>query len=168
MAENVTTTTASTTGSSGMPLHKSASQASLALDGATVATVVHTVAGGGGGVDGLNGGILADDDNAAMAINGSDAITERIRKTSQFLSVVDQELRHLSITEVSETEDEEQLKSVSNIKFLIEVQFWAKTFSNLIQEFEEEELNEASFCCKDKTKDPGTMFKRKSVVFSLA
>ena len=97
MAENMTAA-ATTTGSSGMPLHQSASQASLTLDGATVATV----AGGGGG---LNGGILADDN--AAAINASDAITERIRKSSQFLSVVDQELRHLSITEVSETEDEE-------------------------------------------------------------
>jgi len=98
MAENMTAAATTTTGSSGMPLHQSASQASLTLDGATVATV----AGGGGG---LNGGILADDN--AAAINASDAITERIRKTSQFLSVVDQELRHLSITEVSETEDEE-------------------------------------------------------------
>ena len=157
MAENMTTA-ATTTGSSGMPLHPSASQASLTLDGATVATV----AGG----DGLNGGILID--NNAVANNASDAITEKIRKTSQFLSVVDQELRHLSITEVSETEDEEQLKSVSNIKFLIEVQFWAKTFSNLIQEFEEEEFRETSFCGKDKIKDPETIFKKKSVVFSLA
>ena len=156
MAENVTAAT--TTGSSGMPLHQSASQASLTLDGATVATV----AGG----DGLNGGII-DVDNAA-ANNASDAITEKIRKTSQFLSVVDQELRHLSITEVSETEDEEQLKSVSNINFLIEVQFWAKTFSNLIQEFEEEEFKETSFCSKDKIKDPENIFKKKSVVFSLA
>ena len=97
MAENMTTA-ATTTGSSGMPLHPSASQASLTLDGATVATV----AGGG---EGLNGGILIDDNAAAK--NASDAITEKIRKTSQFLSVVDQELRHLSITEVSETEDEE-------------------------------------------------------------
>ena len=157
MAENMTTA-AATTGSSGMSLHQSASQASLTLDGATVATV----AGG----DGLNGGILIDDNAAAN--NASDAITEKIRKTSQFLSVVDQELRHLSITEVSETEDEEQLKSVSNIKFLIEVQFWAKTFSNLIQEFEEEEFKETSFCSKDKIKDPETIFKKKSVVFSLA
>ena len=157
MAENMTTA-AATTGSSGMPLHQSASQASLTLDGATVATV----AGG----EGLNGGILIDDNAAAN--NASDAITEKIRKTSQFLSVVDQELRHLSITEVSETEDEEQLKSVSNIKFLIEVQFWAKTFSNLIQEFEEEEFKETSFCSKDKIKDPETIFKKKSVVFSLA
>lgn len=157
MAENMTAATA--TGSSGMPLHPSASQASLTLDGATVATV----AGGG---EGLNGGILIDDN--AVANNASDAITEKIRKTSQFLSVVDQELRHLSITEVSETEDEEQLKSVSNIKFLIEVQFWAKTFSNLIQEFEEEEFKETSFCSKDKIKDPETIFKKKSVVFSLA
>ena len=157
MAENMTAA-ATTTGSSGMPLHPSASQASLTLDGATVATV----AGG----DGLNGGILID--NNAVANNASDAITEKIRKTSQFLSVVDQELRHLSITEVSETEDEEQLKSVSNIKFLIEVQFWAKTFSNLIQEFEEEEFRETSFCGKDKIKDPETIFKKKSVVFSLA
>ena len=155
-AENMTAAT--TTGSSGMPLHQSASQASLTLDGATVATV----AGG----DGLNGGILIDDNAAAN--NASDAITEKIRKTSQFLSVVDQELRHLSITEVSETEDEEQLKSVSNINFLIEVQFWAKTFSNLIQEFEEEEFKETSFCSKDKIKDPETIFKKKSVVFSLA
>ena len=93
MAENMT----AATGSSGMPLHPSASQASLTLDGATVATV----AGG----DGLNGGNLVDDNAAAN--NPNDAITERIRKTSQFLSVVDQELRHLSITEVSETEDEE-------------------------------------------------------------
>ena len=157
MAENMTTA-AATTGSSGMSLHPSASQASLTLDGATVATV----AGG----EGLNGGILIDDNAAAN--NASDAITEKIRKTSQFLSVVDQELRHLSITEVSETEDEEQLKSVSNIKFLIEVQFWAKTFSNLIQEFEEEEFKETSFCSKDKIKDPETIFKKKSVVFSLA
>ena len=157
MAENMTAN-ATTTGSSGMPLHQSASQASLTLDGATVATV----AGG----EGLNGGILIDDN--AVANNASDAITEKIRKTSQFLSVVDQELRHLSITEVSETEDEEQLKSVSNIKFLIEVQFWAKTFSNLIQEFEEEEFKETSFCSKDKIKDPETIFKKKSVVFSLA
>ena len=156
MAENMTAT-ATTTGSSGMPLHQSPSQASLTLD-------VATVAGGG---DGLNGGILVDD-NAAAVNNSNDAITERIRKTSQFLSVVDQELRHLSITEVSETEDEEQLKSVSNIKFLIEVQFWAKTFSNLIQEFEEEEFKETSFCSKDKIKDPETIFKKKSVVFSLA
>ena len=96
MAENMTAA-ATTTGSSGMSLHPSASQASLTLDGATVATV----AGG----DGLNGGILIDDN--AVANNASDAITEKIRKTSQFLSVVDQELRHLSITEVSETEDEE-------------------------------------------------------------
>jgi hypothetical protein len=96
MAENMTAA-ATTTGSSGMPLHQSASQASLTLDGATDATV----AGG----DGLIGGIVADDN--APANNASDAITERIRKTSQFLSVVDQELRHLSITEVSETEDEE-------------------------------------------------------------
>lgn len=155
-AENMTAAT--TTGSSGMPLHQSASQASLTLDGATVATV----AGG----EGLNGGILIDDNAAAN--NASDAITEKIRKTSQFLSVVDQELRHLSITEVSETEDEEQLKSVSNINFLIEVQFWAKTFSNLIQEFEEEEFKETSFCSKDKIKDPETIFKKKSVVFSLA
>ena len=94
MAEDMTAAT--TTGSSGMPLHQSASQASLTLDGATVATV----AGG----EGLNGGVLVDDNAAA---NNSDAITEKIRKTSQFLSVVDQELRHLSITEVSETEDEE-------------------------------------------------------------
>lgn len=158
MAENMTAA-ATTTGSSGMSLHPSASQASLTLDGATVATV----AGGG---EGLNGGILIDDNAAAN--NASDAITEKIRKTSQFLSVVDQELRHLSITEVSETEDEEQLKSVSNIKFLIEVQFWAKTFSNLIQEFEEEEFKETSFCSKDKIKDPETIFKKKSVVFSLA
>ena len=158
MAENMTAATATTTGSSGMPLHQSPSQASLTLDGATVATV----AGG----DGLNGGILVDDNAAAN--NANDAIRERIRKTSQFLSVVDQELRHLSITEVSETEDEEQLKSVSNIKFLIEVQFWAKTFSNLIQEFEEEEFKETSFCSKDKIKDPETIFKKKSVVFSLA
>ena len=158
MAENMTAATATTTGSSGMPLHQSPSQASLTLDGATVATV----AGG----DGLNGGIRVDDNAAAN--NANDAITERIRKTSQFLSVVDQELRHLSITEVSETEDEEQLKSVSNIKFLIEVQFWAKTFSNLIQEFEEEEFKETSFCSKDKIKDPETIFKKKSVVFSLA
>ena len=157
MAENMTAN-ATTTGSSGVPLHQSASQASLTLDGATVATV----AGG----EGLNGGILIDDN--AVANNASDAITEKIRKTSQFLSVVDQELRHLSITEVSETEDEEQLKSVSNIKFLIEVQFWAKTFSNLIQEFEEEEFKETSFCSKDKIKDPETIFKKKSVVFSLA
>ena len=155
-AENMTAAT--TTGSSGMPLHQSASQASLTLDGATVATV----AGG----EGLNGGILIDDNAAANS--ASDAITEKIRKTSQFLSVVDQELRHLSITEVSETEDEEQLKSVSNINFLIEVQFWAKTFSNLIQEFEEEEFKETSFCSKDKIKDPETIFKKKSVVFSLA
>ena len=155
MAEDMTAAT--TTGSSGMPLHQSASQASLTLDGATVATV----AGG----EGLNGGVLVDDNAAA---NNSDAITEKIRKTSQFLSVVDQELRHLSITEVSETEDEEQLKSVSNINFLIEVQFWAKTFSNLIQEFEEEEFKETSFCSKDKIKDPETIFKKKSVVFSLA
>ena len=155
-AENMTAAT--TTGSSGMPLHQSASQASLTVDGATVATV----AGG----EGLNGGILIDDNAAAN--NASDAITEKIRKTSQFLSVVDQELRHLSITEVSETEDEEQLKSVSNINFLIEVQFWAKTFSNLIQEFEEEEFKETSFCSKDKIKDPETIFKKKSVVFSLA
>ena len=158
MAENMTAATATTTGSSGMPLHQSPSQASLTLDGATVATV----AGG----DGLNGGNLVDDNAAAN--NPNDAITEKIRKTSQFLSVVDQELRHLSITEVSETEDEEQLKSVSNIKFLIEVQFWAKTFSNLIQEFEEEEFKETSFCSKDKIKDPETIFKKKSVVFSLA
>ena len=158
MAENMTAA-ATTTGSSGMSLHPSASQASLTLDGATVATV----AGG----DGLNGGGILIDDNAA-ANNASDAITEKIRKTSQFLSVVDQELRHLSITEVSETEDEEQLKSVSNIKFLIEVQFWAKTFSNLIQEFEEEEFRETRFCSKDKIKDPETIFKKKSVVFSLA
>ena len=96
MAENMTAATATTTGSSGMPLHQSPSQASLTLD-------VATVAGGG---DGLNGGILVDD-NAAAVNNSNDAITERIRKTSQFLSVVDQELRHLSITEVSETEDEE-------------------------------------------------------------
>lgn len=157
MAENMTAA-ATTTGSSGMPLHQSASQASLTLDGATVATV----AGG----EGLNGGVLVDDNAAAN--NASDAITEKIRKTSQFLSVVDQELRHLSITEVSETEDEEQLKSVSNINFLIEVQFWAKTFSNLIQEFEEEEFKETSFCSKDKIKDPETIFKKKSVVFSLA
>ena len=156
MAENMTAAT--TTGSSGMSLHPSASQASLTLDGATVATV----AGG----DGPNGGIHIDDNAAAN--NASDAITEKIRKTSQFLSVVDQELRHLSITEVSETEDEEQLKSVSNIKFLIEIQFWAKTFSNLIQEFEEEEFKETSFCSKDKIKDPETIFKKKSVVFSLA
>ena len=157
MAENMTAT-ATTTGSSGMPLHQSPSQASLTLD-------VATVAGGG---DGLNGGGILVDDNAAAVNNANDAITERIRKTSQFLSVVDQELRHLSITEVSETEDEEQLKSVSNIKFLIEVQFWAKTFSNLIQEFEEEEFKETSFCSKDKIKDPETIFKKKSVVFSLA
>ena len=159
MAENMTAA-ATTTGSSGMSLHPSASQASLTLDGATVATV----AGG----DGLNGGGILHDDNAAAANNASDAITEKIRKTSQFLSVVDQELRHLSITEVSETEDEEQLKSVSNIKFLVEVQFWAKTFSNLIHEFEEEEFKETSFCSKDKIKDPETIFKKKSVVFSLA
>ena len=93
MAENMTAAT-TTTGSSGMPLHQSASQASLTLD-------VATVAGG----DGPNGGIHIDDN--ASANNASDAITEKIRKTSQFLSVVDQELRHLSITEVSETEDEE-------------------------------------------------------------
>jgi len=41
-------------------------------------------------------------DDAAAA--NSSAAAERVRKTSQFLSVVDEEMRHLSITEVSDEE----------------------------------------------------------------
>ena len=40
---------------------------------------------------------------AAAAANSS-AAAERIRKTSQFLSVVDEEMRHLSIAEASDEE----------------------------------------------------------------
>ena len=46
---------------------------------------------------------LNDDDAAAAAANSS-AAAERIRKTSQFLSVVDEEMRHLSIAEASDEE----------------------------------------------------------------
>ena len=42
-----------------------------------------------------------NDDDAAAAANSS-AAAERIRKTSQFLSVVDEEMRHLSIAEASD------------------------------------------------------------------
>ena len=44
-----------------------------------------------------------NDDAAAAAANSS-AAAERIRKTSQFLSVVDEEMRHLSIAEASDEE----------------------------------------------------------------
>ena len=44
-----------------------------------------------------------NDDAAAEAANSS-AAAERIRKTSQFLSVVDEEMRHLSIAEASDEE----------------------------------------------------------------
>ena len=42
-------------------------------------------------------------DDATAAANSS-AAAERIRKTSQFLSVVDEEMRHLSIAEASDEE----------------------------------------------------------------
>ena len=41
---------------------------------------------------------------AAVAAANSSAAAERIRKTSQFLSVVDEEMRHLSIAEASDEE----------------------------------------------------------------
>ena len=45
-----------------------------------------------------------NDDAAAAAAANSSAAAERIRKTSQFLSVVDEEMRHLSIAEASDEE----------------------------------------------------------------
>ena len=42
--------------------------------------------------------------SAAAAAANSSAVAERIRKTSQFLSVVDEEMRHLSIAEASDEE----------------------------------------------------------------
>ena len=42
--------------------------------------------------------------HAAAAAANSSAAAERIRKTSQFLSVVDEEMRHLSIAEASDEE----------------------------------------------------------------
>ena len=47
---------------------------------------------------------LNDDSAAAAAAANSSAAAERIRKTSQFLSVVDEEMRHLSIAEASDEE----------------------------------------------------------------
>ena len=47
---------------------------------------------------------LNDDAAAAAAAANSSAAAERIRKTSQFLSVVDEEMRHLSIAEASDEE----------------------------------------------------------------
>ena len=49
---------------------------------------------------------LNDDAAAAaqVAAANSSAAAERIRKTSQFLSVVDEEMRHLSIAEASDEE----------------------------------------------------------------
>ena len=47
---------------------------------------------------------LNDDAAAAATAANSSAAAERIRKTSQFLSVVDEEMRHLSIAEASDEE----------------------------------------------------------------
>ena len=85
-----------------IPWHQQASNAASTAASRAASRDAIDSAGVHSGGDHRGGILLSGAGAGNAAIIANDATTEKIRKTSQFLSIVDEELRHLSITEVSD------------------------------------------------------------------